>query len=281
MMDAQTTELAYLNWSKLSKFLQLNNQAIVILSPKVKTETLIITNKINRETWTMEQTGSLTVTYIKGLATELQGYDGILTSSISNTYLHPSWRFASKLFGFPDDLLALGKQADISFEIFGTSEMAILLRLACKLTETRIPVKAIDAPLTPSTSSTTVSSVYATLVESATAIQHTNRILLFDRCDNLLYMSCLNQERSSTNARIFTFGQASLAESITPALEVYPKNTGGFITTDIRNILHNPDILDRMVEFVQKTNDLLLGECQLIIHPEHLQQIMRLGTGTP
>jgi hypothetical protein len=63
-------------------------------------------------------------------------------------------------------------------------------------------------------------------------------------------------------------------DPITPALEAYPKKTGknrervgwyvylvvwrglgGYITTDVSNMLQDPNILDRMVELMQRVSE--------------------------
>jgi hypothetical protein len=52
----------------------------------------------------------------------------------------------------------------------------------------------------------------------------------------------------------------SFAEMI-PAVEVFPKNTGGFVTTDAANMIANPDIIDIILAQVRKVKTAALFLC--------------------
>ncbi|ORZ17091.1 hypothetical protein BCR42DRAFT_25825 [Absidia repens] len=178
---------------------------------------------------------------------------------------------------FPEELAVVIKRRDIDFQIIGSSWLAKNLRAALKSSRSAATstVSALERSSLPSSSSSTSS----TLSPLALSLIETKNILLFDRADDRLYRTPLKPERSSSDTMIFQFGSHGPTEPITPPSEVYPKSTGGFITTDVKNILMNPDVLDKMADFAKKRNRLMLGDWKPILHTECLSHIMRSGTG--
>ncbi|KAI8343297.1 hypothetical protein BC941DRAFT_410957 [Chlamydoabsidia padenii] len=188
-----------------------------------------------------------------------------------------AWIYVAELLMFPSNLMDLVKQKETVFKVFGGSALAEMVRSAIKVSHPKNNlVSSLLSPISPalkSTNSSSSSSPSLTVVPTRT-------VLLFDRSDGFLYQKSLQQERFSDDVSIFEFGCPTLADPIAPALEVYPKDTGGYITTDINNMLKDPDILDRMVELMKKSNATRPGTWQIILHTDFLSQIMRSGTGT-
>ena len=63
----------------------------------------------------------------------------------------------------------------------------------------------------------------------------------------------LTKHKKEISTQIWEFGvpDFSVAEMI-PARQVFPDNSGGFITTDMQNIMKNPNIINEITAQVEK-----------------------------
>lgn len=68
-----------------------------------------------------------------------------------------------------------------------------------------------------------------------------------------MFKKDLLKHKKNPLTQIWEFGvpDFSYGEMI-PAAQVFPNNTGGFITTDMENIVHNPLIIDDIAHQISK-----------------------------
>ncbi|CAO3597417.1 unnamed protein product [Absidia cylindrospora] len=273
VMKIVPNKVNFPNWSKLSRFLHLNRQGVVLRSQSRQTEAILISNQFNLDTWTMERNGPLCALYVNDLEPDCVIRNGLEhTIGRLDSRRDISWALMSQLFLFPKELMDLVKETGTVFEVVGTSELAEMLRDTITSTEDMIsptPAKTSTKSSSPTTSS-------ASIMASTNTAQ---KILFIDRFDGLLYQTSFRNERSVSNTRIFEFGATTVKDQISPPREAYPKNKGGYITTDAKNILQDTTILDRMVKLARKNTVLFPGVWRVILHDKMVSQIMRSGTG--
>ncbi|KAI7903558.1 uncharacterized protein BX663DRAFT_506891 [Cokeromyces recurvatus] len=70
-------------------------------------------------------------------------------------------------------------------------------------------------------------------------------IMMFDRQDNSLFNKRMLTHKKHKETQIWEYGfsDSDLSNEIIPPCQVFPNDTGGYITTDIQNIIHNPSIM--------------------------------------
>ncbi|KAG1457342.1 hypothetical protein G6F56_006631 [Rhizopus delemar] len=78
---------------------------------------------------------------------------------------------------------------------------------------------------------------------------------MFDRADDTLFSRPLTRHKKEALSQIWEFGMPNKPLAIIePPEQVFPKNSGGFVTTDIRNMLIYPNIIDTICEQIEKLN---------------------------
>ncbi|CAO3612696.1 unnamed protein product [Cunninghamella blakesleeana] len=245
IMEAVATDGGkYIIWSKFRGFLTINECAGIVRSSKRPKEVLALVMTSVLKGYAFRDTyKGLSVVYINGLIPDCAPKLNRLTNAIGFK-LNSNWKTLAGLLGFPEEFDSLFQESNVRFEVYGSTELANWLR-------------------------TTVNSS----PPSSTNIK--KRVLLFERFSDELFKKSLTLEKFDDNAMIYEFGIYSLADvAIEPMIEVYPKSTGGFITTDVGNILTNPDILDHMVETESKLKEKYqFSEWRIIIHNDFLNQI--------
>ncbi|CAO3643895.1 unnamed protein product [Cunninghamella echinulata] len=237
----------YINWSKLRKFLTVNHCTGIIRSDKRPKEILAVavTSGVKGHAFKDQQKG-LCVIYLNGLIPDCAPKANQLSFS-NDTNLNSNWKTLAGLLAFPKQFENLAQQTDVRFEVYGSTELASWLRVA---------IRSL-----PSFSTKFINK----------------RVMLFDRYGNELFQKKLTSEKFASDTRIYEFGVCDITEkTITPMTEVYPKSTGGFITTDINNILNDPNILDRMIEAGNKFKSTYqFSEWRIVLHNDFLNQIKR------
>jgi hypothetical protein len=68
-----------------------------------------------------------------------------------------------------------------------------------------------------------------------------------------LFSKSLTKHKKEPTTQIWEFGIADLLSGqIMPACRTFPDNSGGFVTTDIHNIIQNPAIIDVISTQIEK-----------------------------
>lgn len=80
-------------------------------------------------------------------------------------------------------------------------------------------------------------------------------ILMYDRLNESIFSRSLLKHKRKSGTQLWEFGvpDYSYGEMIPPC-QVFPAYSGGFITTDVQNILQNPFIVNTIIEQKKKVN---------------------------
>ncbi|KAI8991045.1 hypothetical protein BDF20DRAFT_19392 [Mycotypha africana] len=131
-----------------------------------------------------------------------------------------AWSKVSYLLKFPDKLHQ-AKQNKSNIVVYGHSENSNLLRLSIETLEIPIPASS--------------------------------HVMMFDRFNAEVFRKALFKHKKK-GTQIWEFGSSEKSFKIEPATELFPPFSGGFITTDIKNIVHNPSIINTICDQVEKLN---------------------------
>ncbi|KAI8881863.1 hypothetical protein K501DRAFT_334427 [Backusella circina FSU 941] len=106
-------------------------------------------------------------------------------------------------------------------------------------------------------------------------------VMMFNRYNKTIFSRPLKKHKKEYSTKIWEFGvpDLSYAEMI-PAGEVFPKNSGGFVMTDVANIIANPDIIDIIISQVRKfnRNSVVYGEWQFILSSSITSDMKKAAT---
>ncbi|KAI7877261.1 hypothetical protein K492DRAFT_209787 [Lichtheimia hyalospora FSU 10163] len=109
------------------------------------------------------------------------------------------------------------------------------------------------------------------------------RIILFDRHNDSQFKSknLLKLKRGPRPPTFWEFGSSDISdERILPPAQLFPRYCGGFITTDIRNIMNDPKILERIAKAVKSMNKgSVTGEWSFVLNQDILDQMMSEAKG--
>ncbi|RCH91458.1 hypothetical protein CU098_003933 [Rhizopus stolonifer] len=93
-------------------------------------------------------------------------------------------------------------------------------------------------------------------------------VMMFDRANQVAFSRNLLKHKREPSTQIWEFGAPDLSyPDMIPPSPIFPINTGGFVTTDIQNMIDNPSILEKISESISKFNSfpVVYGEWKLII----------------
>ncbi|CEG75061.1 hypothetical protein RMATCC62417_10169 [Rhizopus microsporus] len=219
------------NFGKLRSFLQVNEIAglaydtnntkdILVLLPVVDLHKL---TNIPSDHGLMNYYHQLCAIYIEDVPEKpkaIEGFSGV--GPLTNRdYTMLEWELAAVYLRFPPELKRLRTEA--KFFIYGNSLAATLLAKAFNATNTQSGSKS--------------------------------HVMMFDRYNKTVFTKNLTRHKKEPSTQIWEFGVPDLSTGdMLPPEQVFPNYSGGFITTDAKNIIHRPDIIDDISEQVAKLN---------------------------
>ncbi|KAI8085860.1 uncharacterized protein B0P05DRAFT_533999 [Gilbertella persicaria] len=152
-----------------------------------------------------------------------------------------TWLRVANYLKFDKRLIDLRKTS--KFHVYGQSDAAQLLMRVVNGN------KAYKKPATPDPSK----PIY---------------VMMFDRANQVAFSRNLLKHKREPSTQIWEFGAPDLSyPDMIPPSPIFPINTGGFVTTDIQNMIDNPSILEKISESISKFNSfpVVYGEWKLII----------------
>ncbi|KAI7903567.1 uncharacterized protein BX663DRAFT_506922 [Cokeromyces recurvatus] len=250
--------------SKLKSFMQVNEIVGVVSHANKPTEALVIlpTSELKKLTNLTAETDL-----------EVKSYNQICAIYLDNLSKRPKimdemeyenedelessqlflWNRVASYLRFPTRLKALRPLSQ--FLVYGQSESSLMLRRALVNEKN----------------------------QSSIQTNPTNKqyVMMFDRYNGMLFNRSMLKHKKEPTTQIWEFGVHDLSsDEIASACEVFPNNTGGFITTDIENIVNNPDIINTISRQIKKFNEysIAYGEWKFILPNNfiyHLDQAIR------
>ncbi|ORE03671.1 hypothetical protein BCV72DRAFT_244201 [Rhizopus microsporus var. microsporus] len=219
------------SFGKLRSFLQVNEIAglaydtndtkdILVLLPVIDLHKL---TNVPSDHGLMNYYHQLCAIYIEGVPEKpkvIEGLSGVgpLTS---RDYTMLEWELAAVYLRFPPELKRLRTEA--KFFIYGNSHAATLLAKALNATNTQSGSKS--------------------------------HVMMFDRYNKTVFTKNLIRHKKEPSTQIWEFGVPDLSTGdMLPPEQVFPNYSGGFITTDAKNIIHRPEIIDDISEQVARLN---------------------------
>ncbi|KAL7310018.1 hypothetical protein PS15m_010827 [Mucor circinelloides] len=162
-----------------------------------------------------------------------------------------TWRQVCRYLRFPPQLQNLYHTT--TFLVYGHSESSIMLTKACMTLPavTRRPTNVL--------------------------VPH--NIMMFDRFNNDLQHKSLLKHKREPVTQIWEFGIPNFYYGdIEPACEVFPQHSGGFVTTDAANIVHNPHIIEGICNQIKRFNDVpvAFGEWKFVLPHNFLQSLKQM-----
>ncbi|KAI9272003.1 hypothetical protein BY458DRAFT_166259 [Sporodiniella umbellata] len=235
--------------SKLKGFLQINEVAGIALNPKDTQQMLAflpaadlykLSNHKDNIGLSAHQFCAI---YIQHLP--LQPVRS-LTYSPNPNHLSFSWEKISQLLLFPPQLKKIKSEA--KFFVYGHSRIANLLSKAISRTRKITNPKA--------------------------------HVMMFDRGSSVLLSRTLTRHKKEPLSQLWEFGAPEKEVTrIQPPEQVFPNFSGGFVTTDIENILKNPKILDTICDQIQILNrdTVLNGHWKFVLPHTIFLQLQKAG----
>ncbi|KAI9484067.1 MAG: hypothetical protein EXX96DRAFT_163966 [Benjaminiella poitrasii] len=160
--------------------------------------------------------------------------DNLIDENTESSKLLFTWDRVVSYLKFPEKLKELKSVS--RFFVFGTSDTASFLR--------RITVN--------------INKHYDT--SKPRPLGKPINVMLFDRQDKTLFNKKMLIHKKHIETQVWEYGfpDSNLKSEIIPPCQVFPKNSGGYLTTDIQNIIQNPVIIDTISNEIR-----LLNECSL------------------
>lgn len=241
--------------SKLKSYYQVNEMAGVLHHPSLAQAIIVLAeadlkklSNVVRESLDLTLYSPLTVLFIEELTPRPKFLDDDIQyeydSNDNNTPF--AWQRVTKYLRFPDQLIKQSLKA--RFLVYGHSDTATMLTKASNL------VKPAQQP-PPS------------------------YVMMFDRYNETIFSRNLTKHKKEPSTQIWEFGVSNFAEGkMVPAMQVFPNNSGGFVTTDMENIVHNPSIITEISAQVAKFNSMpsMYGEWKFILPYHWVQQAKKL-----
>ncbi|RCH87989.1 hypothetical protein CU097_000789, partial [Rhizopus azygosporus] len=219
------------NFGKLRSFLQVNEIAglaydtnntkdILVLLPVIDLHKL---TNVPSDHGLMNYYHQLCAIYIEGVPEKpniIEGFSGV--GPLTNRdYTMLEWELTAAYLRFPPELKRLRTEA--KFFIYGNSLAATLLAKSLNATHTQSSPKS--------------------------------HVMMFDRYNKTIFTKSLTRHKKEPSTQIWEFGVPDLSTGdMLPPEQVFPNYSGGFITTDAKNIIHRPGIIDDISEQVAKLN---------------------------
>ncbi|KAI8980280.1 hypothetical protein BDB01DRAFT_797186 [Pilobolus umbonatus] len=223
IMDMTPTEVT-VEYGKLRDTMTINELAGFVYHPSKPTEGLAIVPPILlkgnfgiREPKLHE----FSLIYLSNLPPKPIEWKDLLSIGKEDSVLLHSWESVSNLLRFTEEMKSLALRSEI--EVSCSSLIKEMLR------------SAVDDLITRRVSTE-------------------KKLILVDRYDKQIFNLHLTQQKMNPNTIIYEIGFPDFLHNVTPPTLAYPVNTGGYITTDIKNLLANPSLVETIVNAVQQAN---------------------------
>ncbi|KAI8066411.1 hypothetical protein BC940DRAFT_66459 [Gongronella butleri] len=245
--QAMTRSKDSVQWSQYANWLRINGLAALVYDRSRPTELVLMcaTDNMYPGLLTTPPTKNqrTAIVYVKGI--EPNTTDGIDRRKGNPDLTAIDWMLASNALQFPPILDTAIKDPNATFLVHGSTPFASLVQYA------------IDArPANPEPS------------EEMIKVYH-----LCDRSDPAS-LKLLNEAMLKSNDHTFYEFGAYTNAPIIPTMEAFPKRQGGYVTTDIDNIVANPEIVDMIVNAINMRNSVAGREVwKFVLHPQFLKQM--------
>ncbi|KAI9249274.1 hypothetical protein BY458DRAFT_40957 [Sporodiniella umbellata] len=100
--------------------------------------------------------------------------------------------------------------------------------------------------------------------------------MMFDRYNQTIFSKKLTRHKLERATVLVEFGVPDLTvDTMIPPEIVFPHRSGGFVTTDAKNMLHQPSIINTICDQVEKLNTNLCGQgtWRFVLPPNFLDLI--------
>lgn len=209
--------------SKLRNFMQVNEMVAVASHPQRPTESMVVLpqSELKKLGYNTQLAGTyLFVLYLHSLPARPFFKSLERTDSGLN-----SWESVTEFLNFPEKLLMYKSTAE--FLIYGHSDLTEMLRKATKMLKPKKPAN-------PS------------IIDPA-------YILMFDRQNDSLFNKQLRKHKKMPSTQIWEYGVPNLSYGgISPPRQVFPFGSGGFVMTDMKNMIEKPSIIQTIIQEMKK-----------------------------
>ncbi|KAI8064024.1 hypothetical protein BDF21DRAFT_466708 [Thamnidium elegans] len=241
----------FIELSKLKSYYQVNEMSGVVHHPDSRLALMLVAEEDIKKLSNLPSD----IGVIKGAYTKLFGVfvDGLIPrpKALSNEIVYDTdcmdtttpyqWNFVIDYLKFPEQLRQLTTKS--KFVVYGSSDASAVLGKAIN------HLKHVQSP-------------------------PTSYVMMFDRYNDTYFSRNLTKHKKETATQIWEYGvpDYSYAE-ILPASEIFPNHSGGFVTTDMENIAHNPAIIGIINEEIARLNAIptVYGEWKFILPHNWLQ----------
>ncbi|KAI9254946.1 hypothetical protein EDC94DRAFT_231059 [Helicostylum pulchrum] len=222
----------FIELSKLKSYYQVNEMSGVVHHPDTGQALVLVAEEdIKKLSNLPSDMGPLKGAYTKLYAVFIDGLmprpkalskEIVYDADCMDSTTPFQWNFVMDYLKFPEQLRQLKTKA--KFLVYGSSDASAILGKAIN------HLKLVQGP--PS-----------------------SYVMMFDRYNDTYFSRNLTKHKKEAATQIWEYGvpDYSYAE-ILPASEIFPNHSGGFITTDMENIIHNPAIINIISEEITKVN---------------------------
>ncbi|CDH55289.1 predicted protein [Lichtheimia corymbifera JMRC:FSU:9682] len=262
LVDIQPQSTSRYRYDKFHKFLKLNSVAGLIQLDKHKEEILAvlphtadIAELFSLESWSSSNMLLIYLDQMPAQPPPVQKHLDLLQRDQLFQRARKSfdWHLLASALKFPPQLLQRITPFT-SVDIYGDSRWAESLRHAHRL--------------------------YASKSNLARNKEH---IILFDRHNDVQFKSknLLKLKRGPRPPTFWEYGSSDISdERILPPAQLFPRYCGGFVTTDIRNMMEDPKILERIAKAVTTLNRVsATGEWSFVLKYDVLDQMVNDAKG--